>query len=286
MVQLRLTSNPLLVAGTAFCLTVAGLSAGSAHADGRLEAVYGISVARIPIGSATASVEVATGEYTASMTGRASGVMRVLASGEGTLQTRGTIRDGRPVPVRYVSTTTSEDDTLDVKMTFDDGVVKELSASTPPPSNDRVALTEAHRKDVVDPLTALLVPAGEEGNGLTEAACRRVLPIFDGRRRFDIKLTFKRIENAKADKGYAGPVVVCAMTFQPIAGHRPSSTLTKFLSEGREMELALAPIANTRMLAPWRVTVVHMLGNLVVQANRFEAVAPSSARASTAGESK
>jgi hypothetical protein len=248
--------------------------------------VYGISVARIPIGSATASVEVATGEYTASMTGRASGVMRVLASGEGTLQTQGTIRDGRPVPVRYVSTTTSEDDTLDVKMTFDDGVVKELSASTPPPSNDRVALTEAHRKDVVDPLTALLVPAGEEGNGLTEAACRRVLPIFDGRRRFDIKLTFKRIENAKADKGYAGPVVVCAMTFQPIAGHRPSSTLTKFLSEGREMELALAPIANTRMLAPWRVTVVHMLGNLVVQANRFEALAPSSARASTAGESK
>jgi len=116
------------------------------------------------------------------------------------------------------------------------------------------------------------------------AACERVLVLFDGRRRYDLKLAFKRMEGVKADKGYAGPVVVCSLAFQPLGGYRASSSLMKFLSEGREMELALAPIAGTRLLAPFRVTVTHMLGNLVVQANRFEALPPAAAPASTAAE--
>jgi hypothetical protein len=183
------------------------------------------------------------------------------------------------VPLRYVSTTTSEDDTLDVKMTFEDGNVKELAASDPPPSRDRVPLAATHRQGVVDPLTALFVPAADTADGLGEAACQRVLPIFDGRRRYDIRLAFKRMDKGKADKGYVGPLAVCSMTFQPIAGHRADSSLTKFLSEGREMELALAPLAGTRLLAPFRVTVTHMLGNLVIQANRFEVQAVTSIRA-------
>jgi hypothetical protein len=35
------------------------------------------------------------------------------------------------------------------------------------------------------------------------------------------------------------------------------------------------------VLAPFRVSVANMLGNLVVQASRFEVVAPASLRAST-----
>jgi len=42
----------------------------------------------------------------------------------------------------------------------------------------------------------------------------------------------------------------------------------------------LAPIAGTRLLAPFRLSVANMLGNLVVQANRFESLAPASVRAS------
>ncbi|MEA2905482.1 MAG: hypothetical protein QOI12_2869 [Alphaproteobacteria bacterium] len=273
-----------MLAATSLLAVAFTASADRAEAQAKLEASYTISVARIPIGNVTASVEIGDGEYAVSMTGRASGVMRVLTSGEGTLTARGAVKDGRPVPESYVSTTTSDDDTLAVKMTFEDGSVKELTASAPPPSPDRVALTDAHRRNVVDPLTAVLVPAAEGGNGLSEAACQRTLPIFDGRRRYDLKLAFKRMDVAKADKGYkgyAGPIVVCAVAFQPLAGHRASSSLVNYLSEGREIEIAFAPLAGTRVLAPFRVSVANMLGNLVVQASRFEVVAPASLRAST-----
>jgi hypothetical protein len=37
------------------------------------------------------------------------------------------------------------------------------------------------------------------------------------------------------------------------------------------MEIALAPIAGTRLLAPFRLSIVSMLANLVIEANRFEA---------------
>jgi hypothetical protein len=241
-----------------------------ALAQGKLEASYSISVARIPIGGATSSIDITDAAYTVALTGKAGGMLRVVSSGDGTMSASGTVTDGRLAPSHYTSRTTADDDTLDVTMVFAGGNVTALTASPPPPDPNRIELTDEHRQQVLDPLTAMLVPAAE--GGVTEAACQRTLPVFDGRRRYNLKLAFKRIEQVKADKGYAGPVAVCAVTFQPIAGHRGTSPLVKFLSEGRDVEMALAPIAGTHVLAPFRVTVVHMLGNIVVRADRFESV--------------
>ena len=260
-------SRVTFAAGLALAPIIAG---GEAAAQSKLEASYTISFARIPVGSITATSEIDNAEYTTAMSGKASAILRVLAGGEGTLAASGRVTDGRLIPLRYQSNTTADDDTLDVTMTFEDGNVKELTASAPPPAADRVAVSEGDRRGVVDPLTALLVAAADGGDGVTESACQRTLAIFDGRRRFDLRLAFKRIDRVKAEQGYAGPAVVCAVTFQPIAGHRTSSPLVKFLSDGRDIELALAPIPGTRVLAPFRLAVTNMLGNLVVQANRFE----------------
>ncbi len=242
-------------------------TADLAKAQARLDASYTISVARIPVGSATATLALGADSYAISASGRAAAVLRLVASGDGSLASRGTIKDGKVSPRSFTSRTAQDDDTLEVTMTFEDGAVKELKASAPQPSDDRITLTEAHLRGVLDPLSALLVPVS---GGLAPEACQRTLPVFDGRRRFDLKLAFKRMDKVRADKGYAGPVVVCSMTFMPVAGHRSSSTMMKYLSDGREMEIALAPVAGTRMLAPFRVVIVNMLGNLVLEADRFD----------------
>jgi hypothetical protein len=69
------------------------------------------------------------------------------------------------------------------------------------------------------------------------------------------------------------------VSFQPIAGHRASSTLVNFLAQGRDIELWLAPVAGTALLAPIRLSLAHMLGNLVVQAHQFQSVTASSEQA-------
>jgi len=72
-----------------------------------------------------------------------------------------------------------------------------------------------------------------------------------------------------AGKGYAGPVIVCSLEYQPIAGLDASTPLVKYLSEGREMELVLAPAPGTQVLAPIRFLVVSMLANLVIEVDQF-----------------
>jgi hypothetical protein len=247
-----------------------------AHAEGKLDASYTISFARLEVGDIFATVVFGDSNYAISARGRAGGVMKALIDGEGSFAARGTLKDGYPLPTTFTSKIVSSVETSEVTMVLDEGRVKELTA-IPPPNTNAVPVTEANRQGIVDPLTAMLFSTAVGGESLSQAACRQTLPIFDGRQRFDLKLGFKRMDKVTAEKGYAGPVVVCSVTYEPIAGHRSSAALVKYLSEGREMEMALAPIAGTRFLVPFRVSAVSMIANLVIVANRFEITAQAGA---------
>jgi hypothetical protein len=257
-------------------LVVATAGGDRALAQTRLEASYTITFARIPVGNIVTVLELGASEYAVSATGHAGGVMRSLVSGEAAFAARGTVKDGRAVPASFTSRIAAADENVDVTMVLNDGAVEKLTV-VPPPASDRVPVTEADRRGIVDPLSAFLLPRppapanGVAGAELSPDACQRTLPIFDGLQRYDVKLAYKRMDKVAADKGYAGPVVVCSVGYQPIAGYRPSTPLIKYISEGREMEIAFAPIARARMLAPFQVSVMSLLANLVIKADRFEA---------------
>ena len=175
---------------------------GIAQAQVKLEASYAISVARIPIGNVTASAEFGDVQYTMSMSGRAERraahprkrrrfAHRPMASSP-------TARRSRPPssPAPPPTTTPS---------TSSSSWTAATSRNCPPRSHspipDRVALTEAapprHRRSA-DARCSSRPPA--TATALTEAACQRTLSIFDGRRRFDLKLAFKRMDKVKAEK--------------------------------------------------------------------------------------
>src|SRR5258705_3298100 len=63
-----------------------------AIAQGRFEANYSISAARITIGNASVTAQIGETEYSGSMTGRGSGVLRILASGDGNMTVQGQVR--------------------------------------------------------------------------------------------------------------------------------------------------------------------------------------------------
>jgi hypothetical protein len=263
---------------------VAGISALAlaiavpAAAQSKLTANYTISVARIPVGKISWSVDIGTDAFMSSGSGEASGVASLAVSGKGTVAARGTVKDGRLEATGFTADVTRGDEKSDMTMVLDHGAVKDIKAEKLAPGEDRVPVTAEHRQNVVDPLTAWLIPAGDR-DGLTRAACERTLPIFDGQRRYDLRLAFKRMDKVTTDGGYQGPVAVCSVSFRPIAGHRASSTLVRFLAQGRDIELWLAPVAGTPLLAPIRLSLANMLGNLVVQAHKFQSDGASSERA-------
>jgi hypothetical protein len=100
-------------------------------------------------------------------------------------------------------------------------------------------------------------------------ACQRMISVFDGRMRFDLKLAYKRMDQVKADKGYDGPAVVCSVQFEPISGYVPSRAAIKYLMARQDIEVWLAPIAATRVVVPFRLVIPTPLGNGVLQATQF-----------------
>jgi hypothetical protein len=267
-------------AASAIALLIAGGAVDRPRAESKLEALYTISMAHITVGKGSWAANIADEGYTITASGSAAGILSVLISGDGSLTAHGSLKEGRLLPESFKSTLNIDDEKTELRMRFENGNVTELVAEAVASTEGRVPVIEAHRHGIIDPLSALLVPVAGSGELLTSEACQRSLPIFDGRRRYDLKLTFKQMEKVKADKGYQGPVVVCSLTFQAIAGHRANSALVKYLSQGRDMELWLAPIAGTRVLAPFHLSITNLIGNIVIHASKFEALAQASQRSS------
>jgi hypothetical protein len=250
---------------------MAGLSPTSAYAQSRLKAHYTISMTGVSIGHIVWLAAIGDQRYTTSANGKASGVLSVLVNGEGSVDTRGNIDDGRLVPKFFTANIIDDEGKSELRMTFEDDGVKELIAQEPPARPDRVPVTEAHRHGVADPLTAMLMTGGD--NALAAANCNRVLSIFDGRRRYDLALSYKRIDKVTLERSYSGFVLVCGVILHPIAGYRADSMLVKYVARRRDMELWFAPVAGTSIVAPIRVLMPTLIGKLEIQADQFDAAA-------------
>lgn len=251
----------------------------AAFAQGRLEARYVATLAGVKLGQGTWVIDVGNDQFTAAASGMTTGLARVFASGQGTGASRGAIKDNDFVPANYAATTTTGRRTDDVRISLNGGHVKDFEVSPPTPDvSTRVPVTEAHRRNVTDPMTASLVRVPGNGDLLAPEICQRHAPIFDGRMRYDLNFTFKRMERVKA-KGYEGAALVCAIYFVPLAGHIPDRAAVKYLIEQRDMEVWLVPIAGTRVLVPFRIVIPTPLGMGVLEATHFNA-SPQPSRAS------
>jgi hypothetical protein len=251
------------------------VDAGSqnARAQGKLDATYAVTLSGVPIGKGSWSIDVSDDQFTATASGGTSGLLRVFASGQGNSAAHGGVSGGQPISSTYTSSIISDNRSDQVRILFSGGAVKEYLADPPTiPSPDRVPLTEAHRKGVLDPMTASLIRVSGNGDTFVPEACQRTLPVFDGRMRYDLQLVFKRLDKVKSERGYQGTVVVCAVYFSPIAGHVPERSTIKYLVAQRDMEVWLAPIAGTRLMVPYRASVPTPIGMGVLQANQFVSI--------------
>ena len=251
-------------------------------AQGRLDARYSVTLSGMPVGKGSWVIDIAENQFTAAASGATAGLLRVFASGQGSGASRGYLVSGNPVPATFAASITSYKKTEEIRMTLAAGDVKEVAVSPEWPDDpERVPVTEAHFHGVSDPMTGSLIRVPGTGNPLGPQACQRTTPIFDGRMRYNLQFVYKRMEQVKADKGYEGPVVVCAMYFVPIAGYIPHRPTVKYLASQRDMEVWLAPVAATRVLVPYRISIPTPVGLGVMEATQFITVAQP--RAASAG---
>lgn len=252
-----------------------GASPGASKAT--LEADYTITAASVPVGKAAWTTSITGDRYVSRAVGRAGTAITFFFSGQASVETQGVLRKGMLQPEAFAAKVAGDDDKADIKMSLTDGTVSALSV-TPPDTLDHVPVTADQLHGVVDPLSALLIGSAGAGPLGARESCQRTLPIFDGRRRYDLGLSYKRLDRVETAIGYRGSVVVCAVTLRAISGQRRGSPLVTYATDGREIELWLAPLGATRMRAPVRFSIASLLGNLVIAADRFAFHTPTAAQ--------
>jgi hypothetical protein len=256
---------------------VGGLFAGAlmllatpASAQGRLDAHYEATLAGIPVGRGAWTIDIADDQFTASAFGGTAGLLKAFAGGTGTGASQGRVVGGALVPTNYSATTTTSKKSEAIHMVLTGGNVREYAIEPEPPVDpDRIPVTDAHRRGVYDPMTGSMLRVPGTADPLSPDACRTGAAIFDGRMRYDLKLDYKRMETVKAEKGYHGPAVVCSIFFIPVAGYIPDRPVIKYLAAQRNIEIAFAPVAGTRVLVPFRLVIPTPFGTAMLEATQF-----------------
>lgn len=274
----RFSFDAVPAAFAAAVCVMAAFAADAGHAaaaQARLEAEYSATLAGLPIGHGSWVIEIADDQYTAAANGSTTGLLRIFTGARGAGASRGGFSGEQTLPTSYVATIDFDRSKYDdVRMVLAGGNVKDFSVDPPlAPHPERIPVSDADRRGVVDPMSSTINRVGGNGDPVSPLACGRKVAVFDGRVRYDLRSEFKRIEMVKAERGYQGPVVVCTVYFQPISGYVPDRAVIKYLVALRDAEVWLAPISGTRVLVPFRFSMPTPLGTGVLQATQFVAVA-------------
>ena len=229
---------------------------------------YGINLAGLPIGTARLAGSFERDRYVMDVSAVLTGLVGAITGGKGSARASGTFA-AAPQPGAFAIATHTASSGIAVRMALAHGTV--VQAEITPPlidMQDRVPVTAANRRGIIDPVSALLMPTQGRGEALDPENCNRTLPVFDGATRFNVVLSYAETRPVQKP-GYAGPVLVCTARYPAGAAHRPDRPGVKFMEENREMSVWLAPVAGTRILLPLRISVLTTIGTNIIEATRW-----------------
>jgi hypothetical protein len=178
--------------------------------------------------------------------------------------TEGTVLDGAMAPVRHRSEGQVRGRKRTVEIDYEKGRVSAVRVE-PAPADDeqRDEVPPAMRREGIDPISAILGAVQRLSNG---RGCEGRLPVFDGRRRYDLVLT-DRGHRAMPETRYsmfAGNAVLCDFAYEPIAGHirrQPDPDLPD--KRGVQSGRVYAAVAAGSLVMPVRVEIDSDWGKTV-----------------------
>jgi Protein of unknown function (DUF3108) len=248
-------------------ILLAALGLANGAAAGPVEGRYGITVAGLQIGTAVFAGDISAQGYQATLNAKLTGLVGVLTTGQGAVSVSGLFNGVRPASNGYALSANNSQVSRTIQIGMAAGSVTQVAIEPPfEPKPDRVPVLEHHRRNVADPVSALMMPVAGNADTLSEQNCNRTIPVFDGVQRFDVTLSAAgtRVIN-EPRKGYVGHALICNARYAPVAGHRPIPA-TDYMKANREMSVWLVPVAGSRALIPYRIQVKTQVGTLVIEA--------------------
>jgi hypothetical protein len=194
----------------------------------------------------------------------------------GTFKGTGSVDKTGPRPADYQMSYKKNKKLTSVKIGFDLGGVKTIAlVPNKPPPSDAIKVTPDNLKQVFDPISATLAISNATGSD----ACNRTIPVFDGKARFDLRLSLKGREALKEERPSGQPreLLVCRVKYVPIAGHKPKDFVKPWIDYDH-IEIALRAIPSAGIYVPYRVSVPSTIGPAVMTAEQINIIAADNAQ--------
>lgn len=253
-----------LVAGCAWAASAKLVQAANLRVD------YRITLAGLTLGEADLAGTFNDDQYRLQVNAQLTGLAGMFtASGRGGGVATGMISGTRVLSSGFTATGRSGGAERVVQMAVDAGNAGTVAINPPfEPRPDRIPLSEADRRNIVDPLGGLLAVVPNRAKADDAGNCNHTVPVFDGTQRFNVVLSYAETK-AVQRPGFAGNVIVCNARYVPVSGHRPERWAVKFMAQNRDMSVWLAPVQGTRVLVPLRISVMTYFGMSVVEAEKW-----------------
>jgi hypothetical protein len=184
----------------------------------------------------------------------------------------GLIANQTPRPAAFSFDFRANTKTGSTKINFANGAVLDVRHSPPATAKpDTVPLRAQHLKGVLDPLSAVMVVA----RYANPDPCDHRLPIFDGKERFDLLLSYKGQVKVNEQQPSGQPAIahVCRVKYQPIAGHKVDAE-SSYLATTDAIEVSLRPIPSANVLIPYQITIPTLIGYATIVSKRVEIESP------------
>ncbi|ESR24115.1 DUF3108 domain-containing protein [Lutibaculum baratangense] len=239
-----------------------GLTALPASAaDMSFDATYRVSISGLELGQAVVSGQFDGADYRIDGRGKLTGLAGALMEYKGSASAAGRLGRGGTLPSAFSVDATDGKKMTKVRMTLVGDNVRRIALEPPLRESEhpaRVAVTESHKRGIIDPMSALMI-LGAMGDGqLDPSVCKRTFPVFNGRERFDIVLAYKERREI-SEPGYRGPAVVCEARYRPISGHRSDKDEVKYFAS-RAAEVIYVPVPGADLALPYRLSVPTPIG--------------------------
>ena len=239
-----------------------------------VEARYRLLYNGIGVGHLQINATASEGTYSLSGSGKVSAFFGAV-SWSGSSAVSGSLEGGgEPSPTSYAFDWRHNKKGGSIKLGFSNRSATDVAVTPPPsPHPDLVPIAPAHKAGVLDPVSAVLALTKADGR----PPCDRRVGIFDGKQRYDIVLTPKRMTQFASSSGNAEPAHVCRAMYEPIAGHRDNEA-TKTYASNRDVEVVMRRVPGTVLHVPYSVMVPTFWGTGSMITDRIDVVTPSKGR--------
>lgn len=181
-----------------------------------LELTYTLYIGGISLGKVDLNARVQGDGYKAVSKLETSGVVNTVWRSKIEASSSGMLNGGQVGPAAYdsFSLNGANPQRREVSLSYGGPVPEVKSNRNIDPLDDNL------KKSTLDPVSAMVsLVTGFES--MRQKPCTQVAPVFDGRRRYDVTMSFVRNTDVKMDNGlYSGPVQQCRLKYNQIAGAR------------------------------------------------------------------